>query len=266
MTPLHILGIGLCAPGMEDWGRARSVLRGECPYAARPLAKLDIPMLPVTERRRVNATSRLAIHAAMQAVAHLPAEARARLPSVFASADGDGAVLANTLDALAQQPVTMSPTLFHNSVFNAPSGYWTIASQATAASITISAGAGTFAAGLLEAGIQALVARMPVLYVACDMAFPESLRAFAVEGSAFACALLLGPSTSAASGCGQITGWERPLQNRPPHAFPALSIAHFRGNPSAAALPLLEAVARGTPASFALPYLDGGSIDLAYLP
>ena len=266
MTPLGILGIGICAPGLEDWGRARSVLRGECPHEALPLAKLDIPMLPVTERRRVNATSRLAIHAAMQAVAQLSAEERARLPSVFASADGDGVVLANTLDALAQQPVTMSPTLFHNSVFNAPSGYWTIASHANAPSITVSAGAGTFAAGLMEAGIEILASGMPVLYVACDIAFPESLHAFAVKGSAFACALLLAPSTPAATDYGQITGWSQPHQNRLPHAKPAPSIAHFRGNPAAAALPLLEAVARGTAASIVLPYLDGGSINLAYLP
>ena len=266
MTSLRILGVGLCAPGMEDWASARPVLRGECPYAARPLAKLDVPMLPVTERRRVNATSRLAIHAAMQAVAHLPAEERVRLPSVFASADGDGVVLATTLDALAQQPVTMSPTLFHNSVFNAPSGYWTIASQATAPSITVSAGAGTFAAGLLEAGMQTLASGMPVLYVACDIAFPESLRAVAVDGSAFACALLLGPSTSVATGGGHVTGWDQPLPSRPPPAVPALRIDHFRGNPAAAALPLLEAIARGTAASVGLPYLDDVSIELAYVP
>ena len=265
MKPLEIRGVGVCAPGAEDWACARSVLCDERPYDARPLAKLDIPMLPVAERRRVNATSRLAIHAAVQAVAHLPVEERAQLPSVFASANGDGAVLANMLDALARQPATMSPTLFHNSVFNAPSGYWTIASQVRARSITVSAGGSTFAAGLMEAGIEALTLGTPVLYVVYDMAFPDSLRGFAVEGEAFACALLLGPPTSAPSKFGRITGWGQPVQHGASPGCHA-PITDFGGNPAAAALPLLAAIARGTASSVMLPYLDGGSIELDYRP
>src|SRR4029450_8711217 len=102
MTALGIHGIGVCAGGLSDWALTQSVLLGNAACGVEPLGKLDIPDLPVTERRRVNATSRLAIHAALQAVAHLTSDARARLPSIFASADADGAILANTLEALAQ--------------------------------------------------------------------------------------------------------------------------------------------------------------------
>lgn len=266
MKPLEIHGVGVCAPGAEDWECARSVLRDERPFEARPLAKLDIPMLPVAERRRVNATSRLATHAAMQAVAHLAVEERAQLPSVFASANGDGAVLANMLDALARQPATMSPTLFHNSVFNAPSGYWTIASQVRVPSITVSAGGATFAAGLMEAGIEVLTSGTQVLYIVYDIAFPDSLRDFAIVGDAFACALLLGPPTSAPSNFGRLAGWSRPVPHVGSPMFSAPITAHFGGNPASAALPLLAAIARGTAASVMLPYLDGGSIELNYLP
>ncbi|MEO6566526.1 MAG: beta-ketoacyl synthase chain length factor [Casimicrobiaceae bacterium] len=251
---------------MENWACAQSVLRDERPFEARPLVKLDIPMLPVAERRRVNATSRLAIHAAMQAVAHLPVDERAQLPSVFASANGDGAVLASMLDALARQPAAMSPTLFHNSVFNAPSGYWTIASQVRAPSITVSAGEATVAAGLVEAGIEALTSGTQVLYVVYDMAFPDALRNFAIEGDAFACALLLGPSTSAPSKFGRITGWGQPVPHGESLGFFAPIAVHFGGNPASAALPLLAAIAHGTASSVMLPYLDGGSIELDYLP
>ncbi|MEO8755757.1 MAG: hypothetical protein ABI624_24090, partial [Casimicrobiaceae bacterium] len=94
MTALAIAGIGVCATGMHSWADGRAVLRGESAYVPEPLPKLDIPALPVTERRRVNATSRLAINAAMQAVADLPDSARAGIASVFGSADGDGQVLA----------------------------------------------------------------------------------------------------------------------------------------------------------------------------
>jgi hypothetical protein len=262
---LGIHGIGVCAAGLSDWALTRSVLLGETDCEAASLGKLDIPDLPVTERRRVNATSRLAIHAALQATAHLPTAARARVPSIFASADGDGAILASTLEALAQQPATMSPTLFHNSVFNAPAGYWTIASGANGPSITVSAGTATFAAGMIEAGVEIASGGAPVLFIAFDMTFPESLRSFGVEGEAFACALLLGPE-SPAPAWGRIEHWERPARRTSPSALPPALAPRFRGNAAAAALPLLAAIAARTPTAIAVPYHDGDCLELRYTP
>lgn len=266
MTALGIHGIGVCATGLPDWERTRSVLRGEAACAVEPLGKLDVPDLPATERRRVNASSRLAIHAALQATAHLEADARARLPSVFASADGDGAILASTLEALAQQPVTMSPTLFHNSVFNAPAGYWTIASGANGPSITLSAGAATFATGIIEAGIEIVDSGGLVLYIAFDMPFPESLRSFDVAGDAFACALLLGPPSPNVPAWGLLERWERPAPEAVPSAVPEMLASRFRGNAASAALPLLAAIARRASTVVVVPYHDGACLELAYTP
>ncbi len=78
------------------------------------------------------------------------------MATVFSSSDGDGEVLASMLAALAQPQVVLSPTLFHNSVFNAPAGYWSIGVGALATSITVSAGAASFVAGLKEAHSQVL--------------------------------------------------------------------------------------------------------------
>lgn len=267
LTALAITGVGVCASGMLDWPMARAVLRGEADYVPLPLPKFDIPALPVTERRRVSATSRLAINAATQAVAGLPDTMLAGLASVFASADGDGPVLANMLDALAQPDVTLSPTLFHNSVFNAPAGYWTIASRACVASTTVAAGAGSFAAGLLEAGLQMVTSGNPVLYVAVDMPFPHSLSAFAVNGDAFACALLLAPAgQSAGAPLGTISRWERPAAAPAPGGSPTMLAAHFAGNAAAASLPLLEAIARRVSTAVTVPFLDGNCLELVYAP
>ena len=82
----------------------------------------------------------LAVSAAVQAIDGGAVEDVARLPTVFSSSDGDGEVLASMLAALAQPQVVLSPTLFHNSVFNAPAGYWSIGSGAHAASITVMRG------------------------------------------------------------------------------------------------------------------------------
>lgn len=266
MIPLAIAGVGVCAAGMPDWTAARAILRGDADWRPLPLPKLDIPALPATERRRVNATSRLAINAAMQAVAGMDDAALAALASVFASADGDGQVLANALDALAQRNVAMSPTLFHNSVFNAPAGYWSIASGAGASSTTVSAGVATFSAALLEAGIQVTTTGRPVLFVAFDMPFPETLQSLGVAGDAFACALLLAAAGHGGAPWGRLSRWDQPAGAMTSRADTTAMSARFAGNAAAASLPLLEAIARRAPALVAVPYLDERCIELTYSP
>jgi len=146
MTPLLITGIGICATGMANWTQGRSLLLSTALPVLEPLPRLAPDCLPPVERRRANATTRLAVSAAVQAVQDLSDEDIAQLPTVFSSSDGDGEVLASMLAALAQPQVSLSPTLFHNSVFNAPSGYWSIGSRSRVPSITVSAGAASFVA------------------------------------------------------------------------------------------------------------------------
>jgi hypothetical protein len=273
MTPIDIAGVGVCAFGMPEWAAAKSILRGELAWQPAALRKLEMPLLPVTERRRVNLSSRLALHAATQAVAGIPDEALRELSSVFASADGDGQVLASMLEALADDAASMSPTLFHNSVFNAPAGYWTIASRARASSTTVSAGAGSFAAGLLEATIEVSISGQPVLFVAIDTPFPPSLAALGVTGEAFSCAMLLAPhATNGKATCGTIRAALRHADvaqadasdAMPPIAGPVME--RFAGNAAAAALPLLAAIAHQSAGTTTLRYLDECVLDLAYRP
>ena len=268
MTEAVIAGIGVCAAGMLDWGVAASVLRGGCAWRHEPLPKLDVPMLPAAERRRVSPAARLAITAASQAIASWPADRRASIASVFATADGDGQVLASTLQTLAQDAAAMSPTLFHNSVFNAPAGYWTIASQSRARSTTVSAGPGTFAAGMLEAAMEIHVTKAAVLLVAADMPFPPSLATFGIAGEAFACALLLVPAGDApAHGLGTLgIALREGDAVRDDVRIDAGIAAAFKGNPASLALPLLAIIATGAAAVVDVPYLDGCRVEIAYAP
>jgi hypothetical protein len=208
----------------------------------------------------------LAIVAAEQAVAHRSAVAQRELPTVFSSADGDTDVLAHILAALAKPAVMVSPTLFHNSVFNAPAGYWSLACSDQAASTTVSAGAASFTVGLCEARAQVLATGAAVLYVAYDMPFPESLRAFGGAAQAFACALLLRPGAADAAPFGSICDWQRIDAADPVEpALPSFA-GEFGSNAAAAALPLLVAIAAHTHASIHLPYLDRARLRLAYSP
>jgi hypothetical protein len=185
------------------------------------------------ERRRANATTRLAISAAVQAVQDLSDEDIAQLPTVFSSSDGDGEVLASMLAALAQLQVSLSPTLFHNSVFNAPSGYWSIGSHSRVPSITVSAGAASFVAGLMEAHSQVCATGAAVLYVAYDAPFPSALASFARSVEPFACALRFEPvANSSASRYGRI---DKSPPGPDPQQEPALVQVRERFSGNAAA-------------------------------
>ncbi len=270
--PLDIRGIGVCAAGMVDWPQAQAILRGSVPYCAEPLPKLVANSLPPTERRRANAVANLALRVAEEAVAGLSPAQIAQLPSVFSSGHGDGDVLGHLLQALAQPSVALSPTLFHNSVFNAAAGYWSLAAHNHAPSVALCAGAASFAAGLIESYAQACATQSPVLYVAVDAAFPESLRELGLDHETFACALLLAPSgPHNAIRSGTIESWTTSGAHEKDagsccsdHAAGSNLDSFFGGNPAAQALRLLGAIARQRAGSVRLPYFDATFLELAY--
>ena len=268
MTALAIVGVGVCATGMLTWRDAQAQLITDTPSAPDPMPRLAPACLPPTERRRANATTRLAVSAAMQAIEGVAMQDVARLASVFTSSDGDGEVLANMLGALAQSPVALSPTLFHNSVFNAPSGYWSIGSGAVAPSITLSAGSGSFAAGLAEAHAQIAVTGNPVLLIAYDAPFPPALSAFALDREPFACALRLASVDALASESFGVVEILRsvPAAPMPAKAVPADLLHRFAGNAAADALPMLLAIALRKHSQIALPWLDGAPLWLEIRP
>ena len=264
MIPLTVDGIGVCAGGLPDWPAARAVLRGEVPFAAAPPPRLTAAGLPATERRRANDTARWALQVAAEAVRDVPAGRVATLPTVFASSDGDGEVLAQVLHDLAADKVTLSPTTFHNSVFNAPAGYWSIAAQSPAPSTTVCAAEASLAAGLLEAAAQVEETAVPVLLVACDLPFPARSPLGTTTRAAFSCALLLAPAAAARAPLGVIGRID--FASGPAAGLPDALAASFGGNAAASALSLLHAAARGRAAAVTLPYLDGGHLALEWTP
>lgn len=250
MKRILVKGVGLIAPGLEDWDRARPVLRGQAAYCAAPLPKLTPGLLPANERRRATLPVRVALEAARQAT--MEAEPGFdRLPSVFASADGDMGIVDRMCDTVATDPLLMSPTLFHNSVHNAAAGYWSIGHGSLAATTSLSAGAESFATGLLEAWTQLAARRSDLLLVAFDVPAPPPLAAHQPMLGAFGCALLLGCDP----GPGLVAELEVAVRadGSEPTAL-ASDLESLRlGNPAARALPLLVALARAHDTSVRLP-------------
>jgi beta-ketoacyl synthase-like protein len=262
MRAVNIRGIGVCGAGLANWAATAPVLAGSAMYVAEAPSRRAFDALPPTERRRINETSRLACLAATDALqAFTPAAVQA-MPTVFTSSDGDGAVLAHMLHSLAQPSIVMSPTAFHNSVYNAPAGYWSIAMRVNAPSTTLCAGDASFAAALLEAYAQAQAQREPVLVVAVDVPFPVEIRVLGLSAAAFACALVLQRANGGTPGA-RLSEFAISAGTSSPAG--ALAAA-FDGNAAAAALPLLRALAIGETAQVTLPYVDGRALVLEVAP
>ena len=148
---VHIDGIGLIGPGLSGWEPSRNILSGRAPFATAPVQLPPAEGLPPAERRRVGLSVKLSMAIGFEAVRNAGADA-STLASVFSSTGGDCDNCHNLLVTLASNDRAVSPTRFHNSVHNAPAGYWSIATGSMAASTSLCAYDGTFAAALLETG------------------------------------------------------------------------------------------------------------------
>jgi hypothetical protein len=163
--------------------------------------------------------------------------------TIFASSGGDGDTLNDIMQTLATPERAVSPTRFHNSVHNAASGYWALATGSQQASTSLGAYDASFAAGLLEAATQAQVEQRMVTLIAYDHPFPEPLHGARPIAAPFGVALVLTPVRSQLSiAAVHLTLAEAGTANTMADpAFEALRL----GNPAARALPLLVALARG---------------------
>ena len=233
-----IRGVGLRGPGLVDWATSRPVLRGDAPYVPAATQIVAPAALPPAERRRVGKGVKIALEAGFAAVADAGLDA-ASLPSVFTSSSGDGDNCDAICRALADDRL-ISPTRFHNSVHNAPSGYWGIASGAMAASTSLCAYDDSFVAGLDDALTQLATGTEAVLLVAYDAPYPEPLHAPRPTPDAFAVGLVLsrepGPRPLAAVHREAAAPHESTL------ADPALERCRT-AIPAARSLPLLVALA-----------------------
>jgi len=250
-----IRAIGMIGPGFDDWNAARAVLQGTSTGWQPAATRIPSPtMLPPAERRRVGAVVKLALVAGMQAVEAAGADA-ATLATVFASAGGDGANCHAICEALAGNDRLISPTRFHNSVNNAASGYWGIATGAMATSTIVSAYDGSFAAGLVEALALTSSLDAPVLLVVYDHPYPEPLAAARPLHDAFAVALLLDPHATDGPriALGELTDRVADTLDNP-------ALESIRsGIPAARSLSVLHSLARlatGEAAEVVIDYVD----------
>lgn len=258
-------GIGLWAPSLPGWVEAAATFRrgagngggvasgagevaggGIAATARRPAPAL----LPAAERRRAPDTVAIALEVAAAAVLQSKIDPR-ELLSVFTSAHGDSAINDALCRTLATDPHLLSPVKFHNSVHNAASGYWGIATGCRQASTAVSAFDCSFAAGLLEALTQCAADDRPVLLVGYDIPAAGALASTNESRGLLAVALVLSLHRSARSIA--TLGWS--LASGPTRRLPLGSAAAvaLADNAISDALPLFEAFAQAHATTLALP-------------
>jgi hypothetical protein len=247
-----IEGVGLLGPGFSNWQQAAQVLAGNAPYEPRRTVLPPPLMLPPAERRRTVRSVKLALAVGLEA-AEASARDAATLRTVFAASGGDGENCHVVCETLAGDDRDLSPTRFHNSVHNAPAGYWGIAMRSMSPSNVLCAHDGSFAAGLIESVSQVAIDAKPTLLISFDTDYPVPLRCTRPIDDAFGVALVLTPNAGERTLARMEMGFT--------HAN-ATTLSSFefealrRDNPAARALPLIDALAKRHSASVVLDYLD----------
>lgn len=244
-------GVGLIAPGLPDWSAASAVLAGQKAYADAPSVLPAPALLPPAERRRASRVVRIALASGLAALEHAGLDP-AGVATVFAASTADGHNCHALCETLASDDPRVSPTRFHNSLHNTPAGYWSIATGAMAASQSLCAHDGSFAAGLLETLVQVSSSGVPCALIAYDAEYPEPLATTRPIPDAGGIGLVLSPyrgprslvQISASLADSPVTALADPPLEALRLAIPAL-----RG------LPLLELLATRSVGSAVLEYL-----------
>lgn len=237
MMRLYVEGVGLLGPGLEGWAASRAVLAGVAPYCPAATSLRASDLLPAAERRRAGVPIKLALAVGQEAFLHAHRDASGTA-TVFTSSGGDNDNAHAINKILATAAHEMSPTRFHNSVHNAPAGYWCIAAGSHEPSTSLCAHDASFAAGLLECAAQVTVDGVAVALIAYDHPFPEPLHAVRPIAAALGMALILSPQPGE-------------------HAMAALEIDFVPGRAAETQLhnPALEALRQNVPAARGLPLL-----------
>ena len=244
MNNIYVDAIGISSAGLKNWESSAKIFTGEAEHILEPVELLKPQTLPSNERRRSTKLIRLAFNACEQLIDTLGID-ELQVVSVFASSGGDYEILDKICQTLCTESKSISPTQFHNTVHNAPAGYWSQAIANTQTYTSLSAADYTFATGFLEAISYLLVHDEPVLLNVYDMLTePPIYKQYPIDYS-FSASIKLSPQPSKYSiaklSCQLLE--RSSLTNNESHCA-TNSLETLRiNNPAARCLPLLESIA-----------------------
>lgn len=261
----YIDGIGIFAPDMSHWQEASDVLLEKVSFNAQSkLAPFISTLLPASEKRRASKTVKLALEISQQAVEQAQVDPTT-VAIVFASSTGDTEVLTDICETLTTEERLVSPTKFHNSVHNAPAGYWSIAVKSHQPANSIANHQSTVTTGLLEAVAQVTTDSQTVLLSLYDIPFPEPLKQVEDIIAPFGASLIFQPQQTMHSIAQISLQWDDAVH--PESTLKNKELEALRQSvPAAKILPLLYLLANQSSGHIALPTNDGTlKVDVTYL-
>ena len=261
---VFVEGVGLLGPGLNSWQASRALLTGAVAYVPLPTVVTASELLPAAERRRTGLPVKLVLAAGHEALRHAGRDP-ATMATVFTSSAGDGENLHHICASLASPERDISPTRFHNSVHNAPAGYWSIATHSQESSTSLCCHDSSFAAGLLDAAAQVTADVKAVTLIAYDQPYPEPLHSVRPISASFGMAMVLAPQAThpvfAVLDIHFVAG--KASESRMTDA--ALDAVRS-AVPAARCLPLLAALARGSSTEIILAFGEKNHLHVAVAP
>jgi len=240
---IAVNGIGLWSPGFADLASFR---------AGEPDESVSMPKCALAAARAKRGTSRIArmLGEVFQQAGEDAGVDLSQVPTVYASAWGEIDIMIKLLDQIAEGDAGLSPIRFKHSVHNSASGMVSIATENRGFSTALAAGRRTFEQGVLEALtlLRTTNSESVILAVAEDQ-LPMPLDRYG-KYEALAVGLCFG-KVARDGAHGSVTFPARadePTRAALPEAYAA--------NPTAHALPLLDALRSGGVTKLALSAAD----------
>jgi len=258
MTDVDIVGVGVWSENFSNWDEFCSVFAGG---AGSQATTLKPELIPAKERRRAPLSVKMAVEVMDQAC-RMSALVPSEVATVFASVYGDMGTTDYICRTLDTAPRTVSPTRFHNSVHNAPTGNWAIATHCQLPANAISAYLYTASMAFLEGAIQVLEDDIPVLVCVQELASPTAVKPIYDSEQSLSTALLLAPTAYSAPSLASVRFAVRNEKSDDPEVAQVLRV-DLPGNMGARFLPLLEALATPGDTSLLLPISASSSLSLA---
>ncbi|MCW8108905.1 beta-ketoacyl synthase chain length factor [Alteromonas ponticola] len=235
-----VASIGAWGSYFDSWETLQQLMQTK----SVPAAKNKGPkpeVIPPNERRRAPLPVRLAVESSWQA-SQSAGIAPDTLTCVFVSGLGDTDLTDYMCKVLASEHKELSPTKFHNSVHNAPAGYWTISTKTMCAANSVAGFEESVSLTLLEAMIQCESEGVPLLVTFYDAPVADRLKPLLTNQEPFAFSLIIYPLSADIEGI----ALRARVNNSQTATWPVLSTENqyisglYTDNPSAKILCLAE--------------------------
>ncbi|NMH60661.1 beta-ketoacyl synthase chain length factor [Alteromonas ponticola] len=262
-----VASLGAWGSYFDSWATLQQLMQG----GALPDAKNKGPkpeVIPPNERRRAPLPVRLAVESSWQATQSAGVTPDA-LTCVFVSGLGDTDLTDYMCKVLASEHKELSPTKFHNSVHNAPAGYWTISTKTMRAANSVAGFEQSVSLTLLEAMIQCESESVPLLVTFYDAPVADVLSPLLANQEPFAFSLVIYPGSADIKGIAlsaTVSNSESVSWPASPSENSYLS-ALYKDNPSAKILSLAALLSDDTVSGdkVAMPLSKGASITFSRL-